>query len=189
MIIDLLTDYARDLALRNRFATDPSAVLSQYGVTDADYQALLRMTPAVRELLPTVVSVLLTKIAGLDDESELKWPGPVLSLNRISPDLVSTGVEARFTLKLDVKAAYAYLGESFTVVPTFTHSDGVTVVTGTAVLPITLPENPVASVSFDCSATFAVEGSYKVDVAVANLDVPYTKHAVSTLGTVIVRGA
>lgn len=188
MLIDLLSDYARNAALRDRFAaaaTDQQRgeILEEYSVKLADYQALLNLPPALRDLLPGAIVALLETIEQIEDSAQLKWPGPNLSVVTVRPNLVQAGRATHFTLRIGVSPNENYRGDRFTVDIKFTRSDSSVVVVGTVLHPISLPPDPIAEVSVECTATFAVAGDYQSDVSVYNSDRNFTALARSAAST------
>lgn len=187
MLIDLLSDYARNAALRDRFAAandeGKNELLAEYSVKPADYQALLNLPPALRDLLPSAIVALLENIEAIEDPTALKWPGPDLSVVTLRPNLIRAGQKAHFTLRIGVSPNEKFRGDRFTVDITFTRSDSTVVVVGTVLHPITLPPDPIAEVAVECTATFAVAGDYQVDVAVYNSDRDFTAYAKSLAAT------
>lgn len=177
MLLYLLADFARDInRLRDRFSADPAAVLDDYNVAVADYQALLALPNAILTLLPEAVLGVIRAIRNVPTPM-LLWPGPTLRLGNVQPDLVQVGQAVSFQIDVDIAPADTYDGTPFTATVLFKR-DG-TVVAATPVTVTTPLEGPLRRVSCQCQATFDEPGAYQAEISIVyGGDLPYTKTAV-----------
>lgn len=186
MLLYLLTDFARDVAgVRDRFANDPAAVLDEYNVKSADYQALVNLPEGIVTLLPVGVVDAIRAIKEVPQPTML-WPGPTLSISGVQPDLVGLGQPVALAITIEVDPPDEFSGAPpFAVEVYFRRED--TVIHGAPVLPIPVPAPPVEEVTFECLAAFEEPGEYQVEVAVTRLRPRPFRKVARYFGTLKVR--
>ncbi|MFZ6179231.1 hypothetical protein [Nannocystis pusilla] len=188
MLLYLLTDFARDVSgVRDRFANDPAAVLDDYNVKPADYEALLGLPEGIVTLLPVGVVDAIRAIKDVPPPS-LMWPGPTLSIRSVKPDIVGTGAPVTLAITIEIDPPDEFSGGPAFAVEVYFRRER-TVVRGAPVLPIPVPKPPVDVVTFECTASFEVPGEYQVDVAVTRLKPRPFRKVARYFGTLKVREA
>jgi hypothetical protein len=100
MLIYLLVDIHRNLALKERFGQQPEAVMIEYGLTPAERITLqdgnlVTLHRALSAEIQSIVNGLLT------DRARPLWPGTIsLQIDDVQPTQVATDTETEVTIRL-----------------------------------------------------------------------------------------
>ena len=148
--------------IREAFQRDPDATCAAYQIGRDDLRALGSVSPQLLALMPSIARNFIDSFGA---ESSLLWPGPILTVAALTPDLVAKNTEVELAITIDVDAPDMYDGRDYSVTVVFENSLGERVV-GAPILPIAIPQSPVARVTFGCRALFPTSGAYSGTVTV-----------------------